>query len=305
MFARRRRLAIVVVTSSALACMIGCSLLVDTAGFDRQPADGGAPPTDSPSVVDGAADASFVDGGDAAQPITSKYAAAVLADQPLAYWRMGAPVSGAIRDETGRGNDLRLMGAVTGYTAASPGALKGDSDPAARLDGKTAWFEALRPRDLDLVGSSVTVEAWVRLPAQQVGFERYQQLVSSSDDSGGNRHGYLLYVNTVDRTCAVEWSPPVVDLPGAGDVYAPDAWMHVAATYDATENRVIIYFNSTERDRKNVSGALVARVSAFVVGGDHYPGESVLNGDIDEVAVYPRALTQMQLAKHYFVGITE
>jgi hypothetical protein len=297
-------LAKVVVTSSAVACMIGCSLLVDTAGFDRLPASSPEAGEASVSADATVANDSAVDGGDAASP-TSKYAAAVLADQPLAYWRMGAPVAGAIRDESGRGNDLRLMGVSTGYALASPGALKGDSDPGIHLDGKSAWFEALRPRDLDLVGSSITVEAWARLPAQQVGFERYQQLVSSSDDQGTDRHGYLLYVDTVDRTCAVEWSPPAVNLPGAGDVYTPDAWMHVAATYDATANRIIIYFNGAERDRKNVSGALVARVSAFVVGADHAAGDSVLNGDIDEVAIYPRALTQAQLAKHYLIGITE
>jgi len=111
-----------VAIASAIA---GCSFFVDTSGLDGQQVappptadSGGLPSTDAGSTLDA---------GDAAA--TSKYAAAVLADQPLAYWRMGAPVAGVIRDETGRGNDLRAMGSSTGYSLINGGALKNDPDP--------------------------------------------------------------------------------------------------------------------------------------------------------------------------------
>src|SRR5688572_10082323 len=65
----------------------------------------------------------------------SKYRNAVLADKPLAYWRMGIQQgSSLIKDETGNGNDLVLQGG--GHTFGRAGALAGDDDTALGFDGK-------------------------------------------------------------------------------------------------------------------------------------------------------------------------
>src|SRR5262249_47616682 len=101
-----------------------CSLLVDSSGLS----DGQLFKSDGSAAIDATSSS------DAGSPdASSTYARMILADGPLAYWRMGALVSGGIVDETGNGNDLSPDG--SGFDLQAPGAIAGDPDTAAGFGG--------------------------------------------------------------------------------------------------------------------------------------------------------------------------
>src|SRR5438876_10051446 len=59
------------------------------------------------------------------------YRASVLADHPVAYWRLNETTGAVMADVSGNGNDGAYAGAVT---VAQPGALASDADTAVGFD---------------------------------------------------------------------------------------------------------------------------------------------------------------------------
>src|SRR4051812_34825637 len=103
-----------------------CSLLTDLSGFSGGPVDAG-PPIAMEAGSDAEAGAPLDAGVDAPPDAGSAYAAAVLADGPIAYLRLGDPMGGTAADATGHGNSGTLG---TGHTFGVPGALANDPNTA-------------------------------------------------------------------------------------------------------------------------------------------------------------------------------
>src|SRR3989442_5707000 len=88
----------------------------------------------------------------AASPTTPpSYRASVLADHPVAYWRLDEETGTVLVDASGNGNDGTYAGAVT---LGQPGALASDSDTAAGVG--PAGGAANVPRTASLPGNPVT-----------------------------------------------------------------------------------------------------------------------------------------------------
>src|ERR1700716_4035115 len=88
---------------------------------------------------------------------TSASISSVNADSPSAYWRLGEKRGATIAlDASGRSHPAAVRGAVT---LGVPGALVGDSDTAAQLDGKTGYLRTSSPVT---VGSDFSIEAWIK-----------------------------------------------------------------------------------------------------------------------------------------------
>src|SRR6185436_16466404 len=95
------------------------------------------------------------DGGDEAKPLVS-YRDTILADKPVAYWRLGeATLVGQAADEVGS-----VPGKYEpGLTPGVPGAT-GDGNTAVKFGSAVATFED----SFDFSGHAFSVELWV-LPA--------------------------------------------------------------------------------------------------------------------------------------------
>src|SRR5689334_8448602 len=97
----------------------------------------------------------FDERADAGRDMMSPYAAAVLADGPRAYYRLGDAQGLLARDATSNANDAEILTTNTGQvTMGMPGALPGDPDTATYFRGEgiagnesvaTAHFPALWP----------------------------------------------------------------------------------------------------------------------------------------------------------------
>jgi hypothetical protein len=261
----------------------------DAARIDGQTSD--ARSADGPSI-----DARSIDAG-------SRYRGAVLADAPIAYWRMGIASGSIVPDESGHHNDLVLQG--TGHAFGVRGALQGDGDRAIGFDGVDSHAIASRPRDFDFPASApFTVECWARRERTTDGGtgEYFQQLISAAAGGPPNRNGYILYLLPSDPDPSAVHTSFEYDAPdGAqtgieGPLAAASAYAHYVATFDGT--KASLYIDGTLADSRPVNASIAARMSEFVVGREAATGRYHFAGAIDEVAVYGNALPIARVIAH-------
>ncbi|MCW2915157.1 MAG: Conserved secreted protein of unknown function, putative domain [Actinomycetia bacterium] len=224
------------------------------------------------------------------------YEGGVVSDGASDLWRLGEGSGTTAYDHIGF-NDLTTGSGVTRGTA---GALSGDPDTASTFDGTdngTAASTAIpTPGDF-------SVEAWVKTSSLTGG-----KIVGYGNQAGGtsgsyDRHLYL----TNDGRIIFGVYPGTARILQTGTGYNNGQWHHVVGTLDSTAGmKLYVDGNLIGSDAPTTSAQSYS--GYWRVGGDNLngwpsqPSSNNLNGAIDEVAVYPKALTATQIAKHYGVG---
>ncbi|MGW3607074.1 LamG-like jellyroll fold domain-containing protein [Micromonospora sp. NPDC005161] len=219
----------------------------------------------------------------------SSYAAQVLADKPVGYWRLGERSGTSAEDSSGTGNPGAYTDAVT---LGRPGALTGDPDTAAELtDGHIPV-----PDSPSLsVSGSFTLEAWVNLNDVC----RQYSVVEKYDAPAYN--GYVLRVLPGGKIGALTLgvAGQLASVEGQ-TVATPDEWHHVAAVYDGST--ISVYLDG------RLDGSAATKVNptdgagSLKLGARGDDAGTRLAGLLDEVAVYDHALTADKIARHYSVG---
>jgi hypothetical protein len=229
----------------------------------------------------------------------SSYRRVVLDDQPLVYWRMGVVKNRVVTDETGGGNDLVLQG--TGQTLGVEGALEGDADLAVRFDGAGSFAIASDARALDFAGGAkFTLECWARRETGSTSY--FQHIFSDVEGVAGNRDGFALYVlpepaEGDSARSVFEYDRPAADLGVWGPVVGEGAWAHYVSVFDGKQ--AALYVNGTLAGNEPTGGSIAARSVPFTIGRAAGVDGSYFKGSLDELAVYPRALSAVEVAEHF------
>ncbi|HEX3344140.1 MAG TPA: LamG domain-containing protein [Polyangiaceae bacterium] len=266
----------------------------DTGG-GKPDADAGKPDADAgsadadagkPDADAGSADADAAVDAPPDAP-SSVYRAAVLADSPLAYWRLDETSGTVAHDATGHGYD----GTYTGtYTLGAAGALAGDPDTAVTLDGVTGQVDV--GDNFDFVGQvPFSFEAWVK---PTVVDSEYRHIVTKMafDTTGNPLTGTYVLLEQGSTVLGFErWSGGATLLavetptfPGAG------AWAYVVATFDGTAGT--LYVDGSAVQTAGSGGGVPA-------SGVHLLWGNLIKGVIDEAAVYGAALPAARVTAHY------
>ena len=275
------------------AALAACSLLVDTGGLEgSSAAPDGAPPVDGgPDSGGGAISSSTTEEGGAGEAGTgpgaggSAYAAAVLADSPLVYLRLGeAPGSLQASDRSGHGNDAAYLGSVT---RGIPGAIAGDPDTAVRFDGSDSELVRLIA-SFDFDGTKpFSLELWVRPEGTIDG--AFNDLVGRG---GFGSWALFMQSNTLkfqrSTSGGTTWEGPWFSTP------LPSArFSHVVGTFDGSSMHLFV-------DGLDVSSAhaqLVLPTNTDPIQmGAHFPGS------LDEVALYDHPLAADRIKTHHQLG---
>jgi hypothetical protein len=262
-----------------------CSSFATERAPDAPDASASASGSDGSSTLDGVAPDGEV--GSKA----SRYRDLILADAPIAYWRM-ATISGGktVPDELGK-NELVLQGT---YETGVPGAI--DGDPAIRFDGRSGYAFATDPRAFDFPGGvPFTIECWVQRDPLTDG-DVVQYIAGNFEGSAPTRNGYALYVRPDLRDPQTKFELYTQSEKGVfGTFVAAGAWAHYAAVFDGTEMK--LYVDGNVSSAVTLTGSMTARTSKFTVGARD-AGIFRFPGAIDEVAVYAKALPLGKILAH-------
>ena len=275
-----------------LSIAVGVTLLAcaEILGFEqgRPSSAGGASggPTSSTTTSAGGAQGNG-GGGHAAGGQSAVYAREVLADGPVLYWRVNEMTGITALDASGSGNDGTYKG---GVQLARPGAIAGDPDTAAGFDAGAAVDGGMI---FDFDGTiPYTLEVWLR-PTSIDTESRY--LFNKEITDAGGRQQYGVYVNSQVGLAFERWIDSGEQTLTAS---APplDVYTYIAGTYDGTVLRLFV--NAVSVGTLTDARAAAPKAVPFFVGiRSLYSGG--FEGDIDEVAVYDKALAQERIQAHY------
>ena len=229
-------------------------------------------------------------------PTESQYVAAILADAPLAYWRLGESSGSVAADSSGNGHSGTYVGSPT---LGVPGALVDDPDTAVEFSGG----QGVSVDDGDRAvynTASVSVEAWVRTAAS--GGMAVARRINSADGTVqvalAITGGEATWTVGLGSTCA----PTVVPSTSAVN---DGVFHHIVGTYDATAGVAAVYVDSVlENSAAAGEGEALCALpsSAALTMAEGGGGLSDFDGVLDEIAVYGSALPAARVTAHFSAG---
>ncbi|WP_165251342.1 LamG domain-containing protein [Paludisphaera soli] len=231
-------------------------------------------------------------------PAPTRYAEVVLAARPAAFWRLDEMDGSEARDASGREHPAQRKGGVALHLPGPdlPGfrAADGRIDRASHLAGGSLTAE------LSVSPEVYTVDFWfwnglepAARPVAGVLFERSRDdapgdAVQLSGTAEGTPPNRLVFTHGDPKA-----APPVV---GKTDV-TPKAWHHLALVRQG--RRVLVFLDGVPEIEADADAAPLPKgvSSTFTLGDRRQPAAS-LEGLLDEVAVYDRALKADEIAEH-------
>lgn len=264
------------------------------------------------------------------------YASGVLAKGPVGYWRLGESDGPTAVDFSGSAHDGAYFG---NPTFGQPGAITGVLDTAVGFNGPSSrdYVEIAEPADGSQAfsqptsGMGLTVEVWMRPDVVTFAGETSEVYIhwlgKCASGSAQCEWGFRFYSQDSptrpNRISAYIWNPAGGEGAGAyfQDQLSVGAWIHVVAVYEAGDMStdppagVHIYKNGVHRLGPPSPGTLY-RTYGIVPANGSQPlrlgtrdaassgraASSYLAGGLDEVAIYPRALSADEILENYMIA---
>jgi PKD repeat protein len=220
-------------------------------------------------------------------PPGAGYRDLVLLDGPVGYWRLGESSGTTTADATG-GPAATVVGGVT------PGAagVSGDGNTGMILNGSTGYVRVDTRDSLNFTTQSFSVEAWARPTS----------LTSGAVLQKGNTSGYPGWQYRLSLTSGGKWRATV--FVGSTNVTATDTgtpsttrWTHLVLVRSGAQ--LTLYVNGVAAGTTSFTGSVNTSTGMLAIGRSGATSDSYFNGAVDEVAVYPTALTASQVLNHY------
>ena len=273
------RLLVLAVGAAATAC----SLLIDTDQL-------GGPETASALDAGGSdsgLEASVLDADSGSPDSGPTYRDEILADNPLAYYRLGESSGTVASDETGNGHTGTYVAVMQGV----PGALASDPNTAVSIVKADTSHVALSDRLTVSGRGAFSIEAWIKPNALD---ETYRFVVCN--ERSAPRHGYAIVVHAqhgvfFERYVANDQKATPAAAIAAG-VYS-----HVVGTYDGSTLR--LYMNGALASEEGDVRNMPAYTTPAAIGAYLQFADSVFDGAVDEVALYATALAPDRVKPHF------
>ena len=210
------------------------------------------------------------------------YRDVVMADGPLAYYRLDETTRGVAKDDTGR-----FDGAHSASVEVGAPPLLGGSEAAAKFGGT----DNISVDGLDFQGNApFTLELWLSKSAVQ---SDHRFPFFKETGNGASRRGYAIVV--IDDHVAGERYVTGTGFDVRASGIGAGRVVHIVMTYDGTS--LALYVDGALADTESDSRALEAPVGApALIGGASSDG---FTGTIDEVAIYDKALPAERIQAHF------
>lgn len=217
----------------------------------------------------------------------SAYQAAVLADNPVSYWRLGE-LSGTTAADSVDGNPGTING---GVTLGVPGALASDSNTAMSFNGTNGYIGIADKANLDVAGD-FSLELWAK-PAL------LGNTMVAAQKSGSTTTTWQYRIKISSNK---QWQGSVFIGNATFSIFSGIAasttrWDHLVLTRSGST--LTLYMNGVSVGTTNASGALNVGTGIFAIGERGSDLTDYFQGSIDEVAFYNTALPASRVLAHY------
>jgi hypothetical protein len=200
------------------------------------------------------------------------------------------------RDVSGQNNH----GDVVGF--GEEGAVIGKVGQALEFDGEDDYVGVTHQSYFTQV--PFTASAWFKLDQLPSAKGNYEFIIDKKDSSGPPWHAWILYVDNPSNK--IDFF--VTDSSGSGSGYilsdsavSTNTWYHAVATIDSSYNMKLFVDGSQQIGTDN-PGSIYTSDSYLVLGSEGTGYGYELDGLIDEVRVYNRALSPEEVQELYQLG---
>jgi hypothetical protein len=231
-------------------------------------------------AVDAASTSSFATVGQ------TTYRQDVLADSPRAYWLLNESSGATAADELGSN-----PGSYNAVTLNQPGALASEVESSVSFDGAQSYVKVPASSSLDMT-AAVTVEFWAK---RRTISGTYQVVVGKPGDGQSKNENYAVWLTSGNRYQAYfgdGTSFVSVQTPAITDTN----WHYVAATDDGSSAK--IYLDGVLKQSASTTLKLTPNTKPLNVGRANN-NQYFFNGWLDELAIYPTALSSAVVQAHY------
>ncbi|WP_341849390.1 LamG-like jellyroll fold domain-containing protein [Pedosphaera parvula] len=225
------------------------------------------------------------------------YAATILADNPLAYWRLGETNGTVAHDYLGNHD-----GQYTNATLGVPGYSAIDTNAAMSIGPQFNSFVG-NIQGIDFgtgTNAAFSVEAWVKGPVVQngdVGFITKGtgaggEQFNLDNGNGGKYRFFVRGTQNVIQSCN-------------SSIALDGTWQHLVGVCDGPGGSLHLFVNGVEVATTTAPGDILPSTHAVSIGsrqsGSSATGPYDFNftGSMDEVAIYGTALSATQVQAHY------
>jgi Concanavalin A-like lectin/glucanases superfamily/Bacterial Ig domain/FG-GAP-like repeat/Regulator of chromosome condensation (RCC1) repeat/Immunoglobulin domain/IPT/TIG domain len=214
------------------------------------------------------------------------------------------------------GNALDIVGGTTGALMNGANFSAGEVGQAFNFNGANQYVKIPKAANQD-VGNQVTVEFWMKADPSNA-MNTYQGLVTSDFYGIEIANGFVVgpldveFFISTDGGASVSPSsyPDTATVNGGGAVVSAGQWHHVAGTYDGT--KLQLYIDGQPWGVPNYhTGAISPMLATSFVAIGSEDGRTIcpfcvsnryFNGEIDEPAIYNRALSASEIQAIYNAG---
>lgn len=244
-----------------------------------------------------------VDGHQVLDASGGPYPAAVKADQPGNWWRLGESLGASVAADQSGGDPGLYQG---GVTPGQTGPLTDGDSTAAAFNGTSGTVKIPDTPSLDFNGISLqgfTVDAWIK--SSNGGSGAQQEIVSKmANASPYTGWEFFTYSGTPCLLLVNNWSTNAIDVCATTTV-TDGAWHHVAVTYNGNSNASGVTFYKDGAALTNGTPAVNSLTGSTYNTLPAYIGSRAgqtwwFNGQMSDVAVYPGAtLPAARISAHY------
>jgi hypothetical protein len=213
--------------------------------------------------------------------------------------------SGIISWWPGEGNANDIIGTNNGILDNGVTFTDGVVGEAFHFNGSNQDVQI--PYSTSLEPTNITVECWVKLDALASPVSQYpglQYIVFKQNSRGGNFEGYDLEKNRINGQDVFRFQVTSVygqQVPAASTTISqPGIWYHLAGTYDGTT--VKIYVNGVLEGTAEAGFPMNFGTEPVYFGTTGQGFDGRLEGALDEVSIYNRALSTNEIAAIYQAG---
>ena len=206
--------------------------------------------------------------------------------------------NGNAKDSSGLGNDGKSRG------VEMVADRNGIEASACRFDGKASYIQVNPNEALDSIKEAVTVTAWIKPTAWDPNF--YMPIVCKGHST--RFYGLMIYgtgniwlkgkdLGSCFELCRLKPGVNVFARAYFKDEIALGHWQHVAITFG--DGIVRAYLNGQLVGKEEANGPLLSGRSPLFIGSDPDGDVEYFNGDMDDVRIYNRRLSSVEVEDLY------
>lgn len=171
-------------------------------------------------------------------------------------------------------------------------------EKALSFDGKDSYVVIPPSDSLNIKGNTLTVEAWIKWNVDPKTADQWANTVYKTQRSdwvpqyqlqhNKDNTKFEFSITTTNYTNRYVWSTTTPE---------KDKWYHVVGTYDG--QNIKIYVNGVLEGTKSCTGTFASSPSNLYFGSRGIYNDRNFNGEIDEVSIYSRNLSDEEISSSY------